>query len=134
MTIYLEGLTVLSGTPTLSYETPLQLASWSFLSRSLTYLLHRWHNSVRLPHTSYKLKNNTEVSQPKLLPKDITRFNAIHFNMIDSNCTWCSDRSIAGKGNSQNSHVTILWGQFSPLWTAKISRSIVSLQSEQDTC
>lgn len=47
--------------------------------------------------------------------------------------SWCSARSTAGNGNSQNSHVTILWGQFSPLWTARISRSIVSLQSEQAT-
>lgn len=32
--------------------TPMHLLSWSFISRSLIYLLHRWHNSVRFPHTS----------------------------------------------------------------------------------
>lgn len=48
--------------------------------------------------------------------------------------TWCSARSIAGNGNSQNSQVTILWGQFSPLWISKISRSIVSLHIEHATC
>lgn len=78
---------------------PLQLNSWLYLSRSLTYLLQRSHISVRFPHTS-----------------------------------WCSGRSIAGNGNSQNSQVTILWGQLSPSWIYKILRSIVSLHNEQATC
>ncbi|PKI73091.1 hypothetical protein CRG98_006499 [Punica granatum] len=43
-------------------------------------------------------------------------------------------QSIAGNGNSQNSQVMILCGQISPLWMDVMSRSIVSLHIEHDTC
>jgi hypothetical protein len=46
--------------------------------------------------------------------------------------SWCSARSVAGRGNSQKSHVTILRGQFSPC-LANISRSILSLHIKHST-
>lgn len=81
-----------------SFELLWNWISWLSLSRSLIYLLHLWHNSVRFPHIS-----------------------------------WCLKRSTAGSGNSQYSHVMILWGQFSPLWTDQTSRSTVSLHNEHST-
>lgn len=122
--IYLEGPTTLSG-------TPLHLISWLYLSRSLIYLLQRAQSSVRFPHTSYK--HNCKANTPYWVAfKLITRSKVFTFKKTEF--TWCSARSTAGNGNSQNSHVAILWGQFSPLWMASISRSIVSLHSEQATC
>ena len=84
------------------------------------------------PIPTYFLKSQSNSNIVTISP------NIYHWNHFIEKwfriSTWCSARSIAGKGNSQNSQVTILWRQFSPLWIARISRSIVSLHSEQATC
>jgi len=49
---------------------PLQLNSWLYRSRSLTYLLQRSHISVRFPHTSWKLLKIKQKLVPQLNYKD----------------------------------------------------------------